>query len=108
MGWLKKALGAVVKVAVPVAIVATAPEVAINTAVGWLVKHKTKVDNKNIPGANFVISSAIRYGQRVAAGEDWQGAILPSLGEGAVMAGMSTGLHQSVKVPIKRATGKSF
>jgi len=101
-------LGKLVNAAVPIAIGIAAPESIINTTVGVLVKHKTKVNNQQIPTINFLASSLFAYGKRIAAGEDPTAAILPSLGDGALLMGSSTALHQSIKIPTKQLTGRSF
>lgn len=99
-----KSLGkAVVQTAVPVAIAAVAPEAMINTAAGAVVKHGVKRANSAIPYLNLIISAGVSYAKHLAAGEDPVGAIFPAISEGGALAGTSTLLHQSIKLPLRSA-----
>jgi len=103
---LGKVVTTVAKIAAPVVIAAAKPEALINTALGAVVKHgMSKVPNNAIPYLNLGISAAVAYGRRVAATGDWDGSILPAVMEGGITMAASTGLHQSLKLPLKSAIG---
>lgn len=114
MSFFKKlgnGLYSVVRVVTPVIIATVKPEVLINTAVGAFVKHGTPISNQSIPYLNLGISSAIAYGKLVSSTGDWAGSIVPALQQGGLLAGLSTALHQSIKVPTQWAiqvNGKSL
>lgn len=98
-----------VKVATPIAIVAVNPEAAINTAAGAFVKHGLKkVPTDSIPYLNILLSSGISFAKHVAAGVEPSQAILPALSEGGLLAGSSTLLHQSLKLPLRSAVKGSL
>jgi len=94
------------KVAAPVVLSAVTPEAIINTAVGAVVKHGTKVPNNAIPYLNILLSSGVAYAKNVAATGDWAASVAPALQQGGVLAGMSTLLHQSLKLPLRTAVTK--
>jgi len=96
---LGKGLYSAVKVLAPVVIVVAKPGTVAYVIAGLIIKHGTPISNKAIPYLNLGISSALSYAQNVRTTGDWSGAILPALQTGALMAGMSTALHQSIKQP---------
>jgi hypothetical protein len=104
MRGLGKAGAAVVKTAAPVVLAAVTPEAIINTAVGAVAKHGiSKLPNGAIPYLNLGISSAVSYAKNVVATGDWAGSVGVALQEGGVLAGASTLLHQSLKLPLRTA-----
>lgn len=108
---LGKTLGTVIQVAAPVVIATVKPEVLANVAGGALIKHATPINNQSIPYINLAISSAVSYAHKVAATGDWTGSIVPALHEGGLLMGLSTAIHQSIKVPTQEAIkikGKSL
>jgi hypothetical protein len=98
-GKLGKGLLTVAKVAAPVVIATSKPETILNTVAGAVIKHGTPINNQSIPYLNLGVSSFIAYVRHVQASGDWAGSIIPALHEGGVLAGLSTALHQSIKVP---------
>ncbi len=100
-----KALGKVLKgaigVAAPVVLTLVQPEALLNTAVMGGVKHATKVSNQSIPYLNLLMSCGIKYAMMGSSTGDWAGSIMPALQAGGVLAGMSTAIHQSLKIPTK-------
>lgn len=99
---LGKAVTAVAKVAAPVVIAVAKPEALINIAAGAAVKHgMSKVPNSTIPYLNLLVSTGVAYGRKVASTGEWTGSIMPALAEGGVMAAVSTGLHQTIKMPLQ-------
>lgn len=105
---LGKIAGAIVKVAAPVVIAAAAPESLVNVAAGAVVKHgMSKVPNSAIPFVNLAVSTLVSYGKTVAVTGDWTGSMLPALQAGGVMAAVSTGLHQSLKLNLKNIGGSA-
>lgn len=85
--------------AVPTLITIAMPEAGINVAAGMGIKHATPINNQAIPFLNLAVSTLVCYGRHVAAGEDWGAAVMPALSEGGLLMAVSTGLHQSLKVP---------
>lgn len=91
----------VAKVAAPVVLTAVQPEALINTALAGVAKHAVgKLPNDAIPYLNLLGSTAVRYAQHVPD-KGWEGALMPALQEGGLLAGLSTAIHQSVKLPTK-------
>ena len=103
----KKILSGVIEAVVPAAISMAMPEAWINTAIGAGVKHKTKLNNQAIPLVNLLASTGVSYARHLATGNDPVASIMPALSEGGLLMAASTGLHQSVKVPLKQRTGRS-
>lgn len=107
-----KALYTGVKILAPIVIVVAKPTTVAYALAGFIMKHGTPVNNQAIPYINLGVASAISYVQNVRITGDWDGAILPAIQAGAMMAGMSTALHQSIKQPtqdkLQFSDGKSF
>lgn len=105
MGFFKslgKAIKTVVKVATPVVIAVVKPEALINIAAGAAVKHgMSRVPNNAIPYLNLAMSTAVSYGRKVVTTGEWTGSIMPALTEGGIIAAVSTGLHQTIKMPLQ-------
>lgn len=105
MGFFKslgKAIKIVVKVATPVVIAVVKPEALINIAAGAAVKHgMSRVPNNAIPYLNLLMSTGVAYGRKVVSTGEWTGSIMPALAEGGVLAAVSTGLHQTIKMPLR-------
>ena len=106
-----KGLYAVVKVAAPVVLTAVKPEILVNTVAGAIIKHGTPINNQSIPYLNLAASCFVSYVKHYQESGDWVASILPALQDGGLLAGMSTALHQSIKVPTQNAirpNGKSL
>jgi len=95
---LGKGVIGVVKLALPAAITSVMPEAVINTAVAGVAKHTPVVKNGAIPYLNLIISIGIAYVRNLTSGGDYITSIAPAITEGATLMGMSTALHQSVKL----------
>lgn len=95
-----KSLKKVAQVAAPMVIASAMPEAAINTAVAGMAKHTPSVDNQFIPILNLLASTAMSYIPKALDTGDWVAPILPALQEGGVLAGVSTALHQTLKIPL--------
>ncbi len=102
-----KAIGkgafAVIKVAAPVAIAAIEPGTMINTFVAGAAKHSKilRGNNNAIPYLNMLASTGLALFRNMGVYGDLGTAIMPSLMEGLALAGGSTLLHQSVKIPMR-------
>ena len=107
-GFLKKAAKIVAQAAVPVAISIAAPQSMINTAIMGGLKNATPMNNKAIPFVNLLLSTGVSFGRQIASGVDPMAALMPAISEGGLLTAASTGLHQSIKVPLKMRTGRSF
>jgi hypothetical protein len=106
-----KGVAAVVKVAAPVVLTAVEPASLINLAIGGVLKHKTRMSNGKIPYLNLLASTGVSYVRNIVAGPtagDWAASLGPALQEGGALMGISTALHQSLKLPIKQKTGRSI
>jgi len=95
-----KTLGKIAKVAAPVVIGAAMPQAMMNTAIAGVAKHTPVISNQSIPVINLLASTAMAYVPQVMATGDWVAPILPSLQQGGLLMGMSTALHQSLKIPM--------
>lgn len=95
-----KSFGKVAKASVPVVIGIAMPEAVINTVIGGVAKHTPTINNQAIPAINLVASTLLSYIPKALSTGDWVTPILPSLQEGGVLAGMSTALHQTLKIPM--------
>ena len=104
---LKKAAATAVRIATPVAIATVAPEALLNVAGGAVLKHRTKIDNQQIPVANAAVSTLVSYGLAVLETHDPIASIPVAIERGGFLTGMSWGIHQSVKQPLARVTGRS-
>jgi hypothetical protein len=104
----KKILSSVVEAAVPAAIAIAMPGAMVNTAIGSAIKHKTRVNNQAIPLLNLIGSTGFSYARQLMSGVDPLAAIMPAVSEGGLLMAASTGLHQSIKVPMKVRTGRSL
>lgn len=102
---LGKVAGAVAQAAAPVVIASVMPEAMVNVGAGAAVKHGTPINNNAIPFLNIALSTAVSYGKSVAATGDWTGSIAPALQHGVTLAAVSTGLHQSLKIPLRGMIG---
>lgn len=99
MNFLTKALKAV-SLVLPVAISTANPAAVINVVGGAVLKHVVrKLPNDSIPMINFAAST----GMALARGAD----ITVAVTEGAMLAGASTAIHQTTKIPVRSLTGKS-
>ena len=107
-GFLKKVGKAAAQVAVPLAISIAEPAALINTAVMGGVKNATPINNQSIPFVNLLLSTGVSFGRQVASGIDPLSALMPAISEGGLLTAASTGLHQSVKIPVRARTGKSI
>lgn len=96
------------KVIAPVALSVIQPEAMINTALGAVVKHATPINNQTIPILNLGLSSVVSYVRHLAGGMDPVSAVMPALQEGGMLMGMSTAIHQSLKIPMKETGLKSI
>lgn len=95
-----KTLGKVAQAAVPVVIGIAMPQAAVNTAIGGIVKHTPMINNQAIPAVNLLASTLMYYIPKALDTGDWVAPILPALQEGGILAGMSTALHQTLKIPM--------
>ncbi len=95
-----KALGKVAQAVAPVAIAAAMPQAVINTTVGGVIKHGTPINNQSIPVLNLVASTLYHYLPVAIQTHDWVTPIVPALQQGGLLAGMSTALHQTMKIPL--------
>lgn len=95
-----KTLGSIAKVAAPVVISMAMPQAAINTAIAGVAKHSNVVSNQAIPVINLFASTIASYLPRAIDTGDWITPILPALHDGGLLTGMSTALHQSMKIPL--------
>jgi len=93
---LKKAA----QTAVPVIIATAMPEAMINTTAGSVLKHTTPINNQSIPMTNLVVSTLAYYLPTALQTGDWVAPIIPALQQGGLLMGMSTALHQSIKIPL--------
>lgn len=105
---LKKATGTVVSAAIPVAVAVVQPEALINNAIGFGVKHKTPINNQNIPALNAVLSIGVKVVQKKIETGSWSAAAPQAVLEGLQMFGLSTATHQAVKIQVRAATGRSI
>lgn len=105
---LKKATTTVVSAAVPVAVAVVQPEALINNAIGFGVKHKTKINNQSIPALNAVASIGIKLVQKKMETGSWSAGAPEAIAEGLSLFGLSTATHQAIKIPVRAATGKSI
>lgn len=103
-----KSFGKVAKAAAPVVIAAAMPDAIVNTAIGTVAKHTPIVNNQAIPAINLLASTIMSYVPRALDTGDWVTPILPALQEGGVLAGMSTALHQTLKIPMANTFNGSF
>lgn len=103
-----KGVKAVAKTAVPVVIGAVEPASLINLAGGGVIKHASSIDNNKILYINLAASTAFSYVKNAVSTGDWVASLGPALQEGGALTGISTALHQSIKLPIKQATGRSI
>lgn len=100
---LGKVAKAVVQVAAPVVLASVQPEALTNVAVCGLGKHLVqRLPNDAIPYLNLGVSVALQYAKDVPT-LGWDGALVPALQKGAALAGLSTAIHQSIKLPTKSA-----
>lgn len=98
---LGKIVTGVAKIAAPVVLTVVQPEALINLALGSAAKHTVgKLPNDAIPYLNMGLSTAVRYAANVGD-LGWQAAIMPALQEGGMLAGLSTAMHQAIKLPTK-------
>ena len=104
----KKLFSTVVEAAVPAAISIAMPESWINAGLGAAVKNGTAVNNQAIPFLNLLGSTGVSYARHLMSGNDPVASIMPAISEGGLLMAASTGLHQSVKIPVKMRTGKSI
>jgi hypothetical protein len=104
----KKLLKGIGQAVIPAAIALAAPQAMINTAVFGGVKNATAIPNNAIPVINMAASSGISYVQQLMSGVDPIAAIMPAVQDGGLLTALSTGLHQSIKVPVKMQTGRSI
>lgn len=95
---LWKVLKKVGQAAVPVVIAAAMPESVVNTTIGGVIKHGTPINNQSIPVINLVASTLFHYVPAALESGDWVAPIIPALQQGGVLAGISTGLHQALKI----------
>lgn len=99
------------QVAAPVIITVAMPGATVNTALGAVLKHATRLNNQAIPYVNLAASTLWSYGHHVAAGEGWGRSVMPALQEGGLLMAASTALHQAIKVPTQgtvRVGGQSL
>lgn len=97
----------VAQAAAPVVIASAMPEAMINTVAGGVLKHTTPINNQSIPLTNLVVSTLSYYVPTALQTGDWVAPIIPALQQGGLLAGMSTALHQSVKIPLaENVTGE--
>ncbi|KPJ92586.1 MAG: hypothetical protein AMS18_07070 [Gemmatimonas sp. SG8_17] len=104
----KKLLKGIGSAVVPVVIGMAAPESIINAAVMGGIKNATPINNQAIPFINLAASTGVSYARHLMTGQDPVSAIMPALSEGGLLMAASTGLHQSLKIPIKARTGRSI
>ena len=95
-----KSLAKAAKVVAPVVIGAAMPQAAINTAMAGVIKHAPGINNQAIPAINLLASTLSSYVPKVIDTGDWLTPILPALQEGGILTGMSTALHQAIKIPL--------
>jgi hypothetical protein len=95
-----KSLGKIAKVAAPVIIGAAMPQAVVNTALAGVAKHTPLISNQTIPVLNLAVSTGVSYFSKAIDTGDWVAPILPALQEGGVLTGMSTALHQALKIPM--------
>jgi len=95
-----KSLEKVAQSAVPLIIGATMPDAIVNTALGTVVKHGTPIPNQAIPVLNLLVSTLLAYVPRAMETGDWVASIIPAMQEGGLLAAVSTGLHQTMKIPL--------
>lgn len=101
--FLKKTVTTVAKVAAPVVLTIVQPEALVNVAMGSVVKHALgRVPNDAIPYLNLGVSTLASFARHVPD-QGWEASLLPALQEGGLLAGLSTALHQSIKLPTKGA-----
>ncbi len=100
---LGKVAKGVVEVAAPIAVAVVQPAAIINTVVAGAVKHTPLIKNNNaIPYLNLLFSSGISYVRYGTQTGDWAGSVMPALQEGGMLAGASTLLHQTLKIPMRQ------
>ena len=107
-GKLFKAAGKVASFAVPIAIATVHPEAMINTALGTMAKHGTKINNQALPVLNLLLSTGFSFARHGLTTGDWVGGISQAIQEGATLAMASTAIHQTVKIPLKSLTGRKL
>lgn len=95
-----KTLKKIGQAAVPVVIAAAMPEAVVNTTIGGAIKHGTPINNQSIPVLNLVASTLFHYVPAAIETGDWVAPIIPALQQGGILAGISTGLHQALKIPL--------
>jgi hypothetical protein len=97
----------IVATTTPTVIAMCVPESIPATVGAAVVKHrrvlsKTDIGNNAIPYLNILISSAVSYYKHISINGDPVGSIIPAINDGVIMAGGSTILHQSIKIPLGR------
>ena len=99
-----KAASTAVKIAAPEAIAAIEPGTMVNTFAAGVIKHTPVIKNNNvIPYLNMLVSTGAALWKNMSIYGDFQTALVPSLTEGLTLAGGSTLLHQSIKLPMREA-----
>jgi hypothetical protein len=100
-GKIFKVVGKAAQLSVPMVLASVMPEALINNGVAAVVKHLPgERVNQAIPFMNLGVSSAISWVKHMVGGMDPVTAIAPAIQEGGLLAGVSTAIHQSLKIPM--------
>lgn len=106
---LAKGVAGVASVAGSVVLATVEPTALINNAGAAVLKRIPFVDRQSIPGINAAVTVGSLYvKQGMATGQWGLEGLVPAAVMGVKMAAISTGIHQGVKVPLKKATGRSI
>lgn len=104
-----KVLKKIIQIAAPVLITVINPPALVNTVLGFIAKHFTKIPNNSIPFLNLFLSVGACYFYKGLQTGDWEGSMAPALKEGLSLMGASTAIHQTIKIPNHvRVDGDSF
>ena len=105
---MKRFLKAVAAAAAPTVAAVVQPETLVNFGLGLVAKHVVRrLPNNVIPYLNVCFSTAVCVARQGLTTGDWAAAVVPGVQQGLELAGISTLVHQGVKIPLRSLSGKS-